>query len=195
VKDRFKKFVQQFVSVSDNEVDASFAYFHEIELQKGDLFAKQGAVCRYVGYLQAGTMRVFYTNDKGEEVSSCFCTEHSFVSAYRSFITQQESNVSVQAIATCQLLVIDYHHLQLLYNQFPFWQQIGRIMAEKEYISMERYASMLNQESAKDKYLRLLREQPQVLLKAQVAHIASYLGVSRRTLSRIRKELRSGGLT
>lgn len=97
--------------------------------------------------------------------------------------------MSIQAIEETKLLVIDYSSLQKLYKSSPVWQNIGRKVAEQEYIVMEKYASVLNNETAKEKYLRLLKEQPTVIQKASVEDIASYLGVTRRTLSRIRKEI------
>jgi Mn-dependent DtxR family transcriptional regulator len=69
------------------------------------------------------------------------------------------------------------------------WQSVGRLIAEKEYINMEQYSSVLNHESTKEKYLRLLEEQPEVIQKSKVKDIATYLGVSRRTLTRIRQEV------
>ena len=84
---------------------------------------------------------------------------------------------------------MDYDKLQDLYRSSRVWQNIGRLMAEMAYIDMEQYASVLNNETAKEKYLRLLEEQGEVLHKANIEHIASYLGVTRRTLSRIRQEI------
>ena len=109
--------------------------------------------------------------------------------SYKSFILQQPSNLILQAIEETQLLVIDYENLQKLYSKSAIWQTIGRAVAEREYIVMEQYASVLNNETAKEKYLRLLKEQPNVLQKANIEDIASYLGVTRRTLSRIRQEI------
>ena len=76
-----------------------------------------------------------------------------------------------------------------MYKNYPTWQNIGRIITQNEFLNMEQYASVLNNETAKEKYLRLLKEQPNVLQKANIEDIASYLGVNRRTLSRIRQEI------
>ena len=89
-----------------------------------------------------------------------------------------------------ELLIINYEDLQKLYSISLAWQNIGRAFAEKEYIIIEQYASSLNSESAKVKYLRLLKEQPQIIQKAPIQYIASYLGITTRTLSRIRKEIK-----
>ena len=136
-------------------------------------------------------MRAFYINDNGEETTSCFCTENNLTTSYKSFILQQPSRLFLQAIEETDLLVISYDNLQQLYRKSAVWQTVGRAVAEREYIVMEQYASVLNTESAREKYLRLLSEQPAVLQKANVEDIASYLGVTRRTLSRIRKEIKN----
>ena len=185
----FKKFIRQITPISDTEFEQTVIFFTEQILKKGDFFVKQNKVCRQIAYINKGTLRTFYINDKAEETTSCFCTENSLTTSYKSFIMQQPSNLSIQALEDTELLLIHYDHLQKLYSTSIVWQNIGRAVAEKEYIVMEQYASVLNNETAKEKYLRLLKEQPNVLQKANVEDIASYLGITRRTLSRIRQEI------
>ena len=185
----FKNFIRQITPISDTEFEQTVVLFTEQTLQKGDFFVKQDKICRQIAFINKGTLRTFYINDKAEETTSCFCTENSLTTSYKSFILQQPSNLSIQALEDTELLIIDYEHLQKLYSTSIVWQNIGRAVAEKEYIVMEQYASVLNNETAKEKYLRLLKEQPTVLQKANVEDIASYLGITRRTLSRIRQEI------
>ena len=187
--DKFKLYLRKLSQITDAEFTDAISYFREHSLNKGDYFVKQNHVCRHIGFIVKGTLRNYYINDKAEETTSCFCTEGNLTTSYKSFILQQPSNLILQAIEDTKLLTIDYNNLQKLYSQSPIWQNIGRVVAEQEYIVMEQYASMLNNETAKEKYLRLLKEQPNVLQKANIEHIASYLGVTRRTLSRIRKEI------
>jgi CRP-like cAMP-binding protein len=189
--DKFKTFLKSISPITDKEFADSIPYFSEQNLQKGDFFVKQGKVCRHIAFILKGTLRNYYINDKAEEVTSCFCSENNLTTSYKSFILQQPSTLILQAIEDTQLLLIDYEHLQKLYSKGTAWQTIGRIVTEREYLVMEQYASTLNNETAKEKYLRLLSEQPNVLKKANIQDIASYLGVTRRTLSRIRKEMAS----
>ncbi len=102
---------------------------------------------------------------------------------------QTPSAQTIQAIEETELLVIDFESLQKLYAKSIPWQSIGRAFTEREYLVMEQYASTLNNETAKEKYLRLLKEQPTIVQKASIKDIASYLGVTTRTLSRIRQEI------
>ena len=187
--DKFKQFLKQISPISDKEFADTISYFTEQNLKKSDFFVKQDKVCRHIAFIVKGTLRTYYINDKAEETTSCFCTENNLTTSYKSFILQQPSTLILQAIEDTELLVIDYENLQKLYSKSTIWQTIGRAVAEREYIVMEQYASVLNNETAKEKYLRLLKEQPNVLQKANIEDIASYLGVTRRTLSRIRQEI------
>ena len=187
--EKLKTYLQTFAPISDKEFEEVKSNFHIIHLKKGDLFVQQGKICRQIAFINRGSLRTFYFNDKAEEITHCFRTEETFVSSYKSFILQKPSFLSIIALEECELFVIDFDNLQKLYNTSMTWQRIGRLQAERRYMEMEEYASVLNNEAAKEKYLRLLNEQPEVLQKANVKHIASYLGVTRRTLSRIRQEI------
>lgn len=189
IEANFRTYLSTIVPISDKDFESSIASFKPLSLNKGDYFVKSGEVCKQAAYINAGILRTFYINEKGEDITYCFCTENNLTSSFKSFVSQTQSTLSIQALEPTELLLIDHADLQQLYSQFPVWQNIGRILVEKEYIVMEKYASTLNSETAKEKYLRLVQEQPSIIQRAAIQHIASYLGVSRETLSRIRKQL------
>lgn len=185
----FKQKIREYVNMSESDLAKAIPYLKPLKLKKNELFVKEGQVCKHIIFVRKGMMRTFYFNNKGEEVTYCFCSEHFFSTSFQSFITQQPSNLVIQAMEEAELITIQYEDLQLLYAKSASWQEVGRKVAEREYLQMANYAAVLNNESAKEKYIRLINEQPRIALKASVEHIASYLGVTRRTLSRIRKEL------
>jgi CRP-like cAMP-binding protein len=187
--DKLKQFLRQIVPISDEEFGKAIPYFEIKNLKKGEYFVHQNKICRQIAFINKGSLKTYYINHKSDEVTSCFCGEHCFVTSYKSFIKQVPSELAIQAMEDVELLVISREGLYKLYDISSIWQTIGRILAENEYLVMEKYASVLNNESAKEKYLRLMEEQPDILQKASVEDIASYLGVTRRTLSRIRKEI------
>ena len=187
--DKLKTFLQTLTPISEKELEELKNTFYEVHLRKGDLLLQKGKVCKQMSFVNRGSLRTFYFNDKAEEITHCFRTAKTFVSSYRSFILQEPSLLSIIALEETELLVIDYDKLQKLYSTGMTWQTLGRLLTERAYIEMEEYASVLNNESAKEKYLRLLNEQGEILQKANVEHIATYLGVTRRTLSRIRQEI------
>lgn len=187
--EKFKQFLKSIAPVTDKEFAEIISYFSEQPLKKGDFFVRQNEMCRHIAFIIKGTLRTYYINEKGEDITSCFCIENNLTTSYKSFILQQPSHLSIQAIEDTMLLVTDHDNVQNIYKLSPNCQMIGRAIAEQEYIVMEKYASILNNETAKEKYLRLLKEQPNVVKKANVEDIASYLGVTRRTLSRIRQKI------
>ena len=189
MEDKFKIFIQKIVPITDDEFEKSFVKFKKITLEKGEFFIEQNKISKQIAFINDGTLRTYYINDKGEEITSCFCSENNLASSYKSFILQSPSNVAMVALEKTELLVISFKDLHELYKESANWQTIGRLVAENEFILMEQYASILNNETAKEKYLRLLNEQPEIIQKSPINYIASYLGVTRRTLSRIRKEI------
>ncbi|SCY61920.1 Crp/Fnr family transcriptional regulator [Flavobacterium anhuiense] len=188
----FRLFLKSIVPITDQEFENYKSYFKAITLTKNDYFSEIGKISKKVGFIKKGLLRTYYINDKSEEVTYCFCTENNLTTSYKSFISQEPSELSIQAVEDTELITISYDHLQNLYLQSPLWQNIGRTIAERQYLVMEQYASVLCNETAKEKYLRLLKEQPTVINKASVNDIASYLGITRRTLSRIRKKIAQG---
>ena len=186
---QLKTFLQSITTISDEEFENAKSYFKEVHLEKGESLLQEGSVCKQMTFVTKGILRTFYLNHKAQEITHCFRTAGMFASAYRSFILQEPSFLSITALEDVELIVIDHNHLQKLYQTSLVWQRIGRILAERAYIEMEDYASVLNNEFAIDKYQRLLKEQPGVIEKSNLEHIATYLGVTRRTLSRIRQEI------
>ena len=186
---QLKTSLQSITTISDEEFENANTYFREVRLEKGESLLQEGNVCKQMAFVTRGVLRTFYLNHKAQEITHCFRTAGMFASAYRSFILQEPSFLSITALEYVELILIDYDHLQKLYQTSLVWQRIGRILAERAYIEMEDYATVLNNELAIEKYQRLLKEQPEVIQKSNVEHIATYLGVTRRTLSRIRQEV------
>ena len=189
MEEKFKIFIQNIVPITDDEFEKSLLKFKKTIIEKGEFFIEQNKTSKQIAFINSGILRTYYVNEKGEEITSCFCMENNFASSYKSFILQTPSNIAMVALEKTELLVINFDYIQELYKESANWQTIGRLVAEKEFIVMEQYASILNNETAKEKYLRLLKEQPEILQKSPINFIASYLGITRRTLSRIRKEL------
>ena len=187
--EKLKTFLKTIVPLADAEFDEARQYFNAVSLAKGDCFVRQGQVCKQIAFINVGMLRTYYLNDKAEEVTYCFCVANSLTTSYKSLILQEPSNTTLQAIEPTELWVIEYENLKKLYANNVVWQELGRVVAEQEFFVMEKYATVLNNETAKEKYLRLMKEQPHVVQKGNIEHIASYLGITRRTLSRIRQEL------
>lgn len=184
-----RSYLNETANISDTEFEKAIPYFSERILLKGQYFVKQGSICQQIAFVEEGLLRTYFLNNKAEEITFCFEPESNFATSYKSFILQCPSNVSIQAIEKTKLIIIHRQNLQKLYDSSYQWLKIGKLFAEKEYIFLEQYASMLNTESAKEKYQRLLEQNPTIIQRVKLKYIASYLGITSRTLSRIRKEI------
>ena len=189
LENNLHQFLNKITLISEIDFENGFQYFSVIKLKKGDYFLKESEICKQIAFINKGILRTFYLNENSEDTTSCFCSENNLTSSYKSFIVQEPSKLNIQALEETELLVISYDNLQKLYIESAIWGKIGRLIAEREYIGMEKYASGLNNDTAKIKYLRLMNEQPQIVQKAANQYIASYLGITSRTLSRIKLEI------
>lgn len=188
-KDIFKMFIKKFSPLSEQEFNDIFVYFKEQKIKKNEYFIKQGQICKNAAFIVKGILRVYYINDAGDDITTCFCTENSLTTSYKSMITKEPSILNIQALTNVEILTISHNDFKELLDKSSVWQQVTRIILQNEYFSMEKQISVLSNETAIEKYQRLLKEQPQIIQIAPIQHIASYLGITRRTLSRIRGDL------
>ena len=162
----FKDFISEFPFYSDAALEVALPYFKLKTLKKGVHFIEQGKICKQIAFIQSGIFRTYYLKD-GLEITTCFCRENTLTTSYKSLITQQPSELSIQAIEETEILVINYEDLQILYGKHLFWQQVGRLVAEKEFITVENYTRFLNDQTAKQRYLHILTYENDILQRVE----------------------------
>ena len=177
--------INQFATLNERVLTELKKIIEKKEALKGDLLLEQGNVCRRLYFLEKGFARGFYCQD-GKDISSWFAFENDIVTSMYSFIRQKPSIENIEVLENSRLYSISYVQLQRFYKEYPEFNLIGRLITEKYYIQLENRTFVLQHLPAKERYKKLLEAQPQLLQKASLGHIASYLGVSQETLSRIR---------
>jgi CRP/FNR family transcriptional regulator, anaerobic regulatory protein len=160
-----------------------------LQLKAKDFFVQAGDVCTDMAFVEQGVLRMYYVTDNGKEINLQFFFENEFVVSYQSFILQNKSKYYIQALADCKLITISNESLQNAYKSSMAWQQFGRIIAEKVYVLTEQRTESLLFLTAEERYLKLLQKRPWIFEKVPLFHIASYLGIERESLSRLRKKL------
>ena len=184
----FNKYLQQFPHYTSKAFDAVRPYLSVKQLNAGDYFLQQGKICKKVAFIEKGLLRLYYLND-GKIVTTCFCKENTITTSYSSLIIHQESDITIQAIEPSKLIVLPYTALQKLYAQHLFWQQVGRLAAENEFLITTSHHRLLSDLSATDRYLQILAQDRDLLQRVPLNYLASYLQVAPETLSRIRNKI------
>ena len=184
----FEKYLQQFPQYHDRVFQEVLPYLTIKELAPGDYFLRQGNTCKTIAFIESGLMRLYYYHD-GKEVTTCFCKENTITCAYKSLITNTESETSIQAIEPSKLIVFSYESLQKLYTKDIFWQQVGRLASENEFINTECRNRFLQDLSATERYQEILNNDSDLLQRVPLNYLASYLQIAPETLSRIRKKI------
>jgi CRP-like cAMP-binding protein len=157
------------------------------ELEKGSFLITEGKVCNHVWFLESGCLRGFY-NLNGKEISHWFGFENNFVTSFYSFISRQPCVENIQLIENCTLWAIAYEDLQGLYKKHPSVERLGRIMHERYYIMLEERFMRNHFKESRERYENLMKHTPHILQRVPLGYIASYLGITQETLSRIRSK-------
>ena len=158
------------------------------ELKKKEKFVKAGNICRSVAFVAKGATRYYYTID-GNDITTFFTFENSWISSYNSFIEQKPSLVTVEAMEDSSIWILSYADLQALYSQYHAFERFGRMIGEFLYCCMDDRSYNLLLKSPEQRYLNALQENSQFFERVPQRYIASYLGIAPESLSRIRKRL------
>jgi CRP-like cAMP-binding protein len=154
---------------------------------KKEYLLKAGHVCRNIFFIEKGLVRCFH-NSNDQEVCSWFMKEGDLMISVESFYTQRESFESIQALEDCKVYSVGYSDLQNLYKNYLEFNFIGRILTEKYYVLSEQRTNALRMQRASDRYRFISNNHPELVKRVHSKYIASYLGVSEETLSRIKSE-------
>ncbi len=154
-------------------------------MAKNELLLQNGQVCRYLYFIEKGALRGFYNAD-GKEVTHWFGFENDFVTSFHSFITQQPAVENIQLTEHSILWAISKPDLESLLNTHHETERLLRIAYEKYYIRLEERFIGTQFKSAAERYENLLQQNSHILERMPLGYIASYLGITQETLSRIR---------
>lgn len=181
--------IGRFVNLEDADKALLLPHLEERHLSKHELFAIEGKQANEIGFVLEGNMRHYYTRD-GEEKTTYFYFEYHLVSSYISCMTRQPSQLSIEALTDCHLLVFRYDVLARLFDLSPAWERFGRKIAEYIAVGLEERMVGLLMLSSEERYRQLLESNKQKILERIPQHyVANYLGITPVSLSRIRSRM------
>ena len=186
--ERLIRYIKTYSPLSNEAEQKLYSCFEKLVLPKNEFLVTEGKVCRNLYFLEQGALRGYYNLD-GKEITHWFGFEDDFVTSFHSFITQEPAVENIQLLEGSVLWSISKDTLTGLYNQFHEIERLVRIAYEKYYIRLEERFVNAQFKTATERYENLLSQTPHILERVPLGIIASYLGISPETLSRIRSRL------
>lgn len=189
--DELRTQVEKLVKINDAEWEAFRSILRPLQLKKHDLFLRQGQVCRHMAFIKQGYVRFYFLVD-GAEVTKEFSFENFFCGSYTSFITGNPSRFNVKAMEDLSLLLFTRSQLMEVVDKYPVWSKFLLFSVENLFIRKENREASFLLDTPEEKYEKLLSEHKEMLQRVPLKYIASYLGLSAETLSRVRAKQKHG---
>ena len=185
----FQKFAEK-IELTEEEKKLSPSFFIPKKLRRKQYLLQEGDVCKYVAFVEKGLLRSFAVDDKGHEHITQFAFEGWWIADQVSFLTGEPSKYNIEALEDCELLLLTKQAEDEMLEKIPKFERYFRILLQNNLIATQkRLASSLSQ-TAEEKYNELISVCPDTLPKRIPQHmLASFLGISPETFSRIRKQM------
>ena len=176
------------VRISRQLLEEIVGQFEPQCFSRNDYFVSIGKVNTHHFFMTEGFMRAFTHNPEGTEVTTDFFNCNRPVYEANSFITQAKSLENIQAITHCQGFLLSFEKSNALFHSVPEFREFGRRMLLNEFAAYKKRTLSLITKTAEERYADLIHTNKEIFQYAQLKHIASYLGITDSSLSRIRKE-------
>jgi len=185
-------YFNSFNLFTNDEIELAIKESSIVTINKNENFIAEGELVNKVGFLKSGIIRSYYYSSTDEEVTYCFQFPGEFVTAYSSYISGNPSKENMQAINDCELIVFNKNSIDKWVKDSYNWLFFLKNIAEQQYIHLERRIFQLQKETALNRYKDLLTHHKEYVQKIPLQFLASYLGISQRHLSRLRKQITDG---
>jgi len=181
--------IEKRVPLTDEEFETSSKFFIPKKLRKNQFLLNEGEVCTHIGFVNSGCLREYTIDNKGTEHIVQFAIEDWWVSDLNSYLSGKPSEFNVDALQDSEVLLLEKSARDELLNKCPKMERFFRLLIEANHVAThQRIADSLSS-SAEERYLKFIKTYPKLFEIVPQNQIASYLGITPQSLSRIRKEL------
>lgn len=181
--------IEKRVHLSDEEFEISAKFFELKKLRKNQFLLNEGEICTHIGFVNSGCLRQYSIDNKGTEHIIQFAIEDWWVSDLHSFLSGKPSEFNVDALQDSEVLLLEKSARDELLDNCPKMERFFRLLIEANHVATnQRIADSLSA-SAEERYLKFIKTYPKLFETVPQNQIASYLGITPQSLSRIRKEL------
>ncbi|PQJ19587.1 Crp/Fnr family transcriptional regulator [Tenacibaculum sp. SG-28] len=163
--------------------------FEKIELPKGSILLKAGELVQHQYYVESGCLRTYYLQETGKQHTLQFAIKDWWISDYTAYFSQSKAMLHIECVKTAVVYKISEKDMQLLYKRIPVLETFFRLKLEKAFASFQRRILSNLAKPATVRYQEFLVKYPRIEKNLNNYHIASYLGITTESLSRIRKSI------
>lgn len=189
MNDQLRAYLDGFLKLDGEAAKEIDSKFYKKQYPRSSFLAKEGETTKEVHFLIKGCCRFFHKKNN-RAVTHWFSFENTFTTSLRSFTTQTPCKEYIQAIEECTVLSLKYHDLMRMYDKHKQWERLGRLIMEDFSRRMLDRVTALQNLTAKQRYIMLLKSEPRIIQRMPLNLVSSYLGISGETLSRVRSEIR-----
>jgi CRP-like cAMP-binding protein len=177
------------IKIDESEIEKMVVNCEKISVKKGTFLIQKGDVCRHSFFVESGLLRQYSIDEKGKEHIIQFAPENWFMTDRESVYFKQPSQYFIQAQEISNILLIDENFINQLSKKYPTFIAFNNMLLHNHIRNLQKRINQLLSATAEERYLDFIKVYPNLLLRVPQTMIASYLGITPESLSRVRKEL------
>ena len=181
--------LQKITALTEEEFEQCRPLFVAKKLRKRQYFLQEGDICRYQAFVEKGIMRSYTVDEKGNEHILQFASEGWWMADLSSYLTDEPSFLNIDALEDCELLIITRPSWEKAMQVVPKLEHYFRTILQNHLVATQKRLLQSLSETAEQKYIRFLNTYAECAQRVPQHMIASYLGITRETLSRLRKQM------
>ncbi len=185
-------YMDRYVTLTSEEKLLLMERLRSRRYLKGQYVVQQGDICLYESFVLSGSLKVFYSDSSGEEHVVMFAVEEWWVSDMGSFVNQTPADYNIQCLENCELLQFTRSTLEELYHKIPALERFFRIIIQNAFVAAQKRIVNNHRLSARDRYMSFIDQYPDIAQRVPQYLIASYLGITKEFLSKIRAQINRG---
>ncbi len=190
--DRLRQSVTSMIDLDEQEWEELSFFLKPVLLKKNAFLLEEGQTCDFIAFIEQGLMVYLRPLQDGKLITTDFAMEGNWVTNNQSRLSRKPSLIYIKAITDCSLELIKADDLEALYDRIPKLDRLGRLLMEQAFIKIAQHSIELQSLTARDRYVLLMKQYPQALSKIPLYHLANYLGIAPKSLSRIRNGISKG---
>lgn len=188
-RQNIQNYIQSTIQMPEEKAKILSDKFELFELSKNEILIRENQISKNTYILETGFIRSFTLDSTGNEVTTNIYSPFCFINDVMAFFKQQPASENFQTLTDCKLWMMSYEDVQANFHGIPEFREFGRMMLITNYTVLKTRMLGMIKDTAENRYLKLMSQHPDIFQNVSLKIIASYLGITDTSLSRIRKEI------